>query len=141
MNINYKKISRNYTDYIDMIIDIIKQENLKDKNEIFDVCDNVLKLFKVSKAEYFTNPEAIPDLKLEWKCYDVWCGVGFWSKRQNKINNIDIIVNKDIKNGKFRRNENIYKSIEFYIIMYKYKSSAFYDKMGEFCYYKRIYTK
>ena len=87
---NYKKISRNYTDYIDMIIDIIKQENLKDKNEIFDVCDNVLKLFKVSKAEYFTNPEAIPDLKLEWKCYDVWCGVGFWSKRQNEINNIDI---------------------------------------------------
>lgn len=87
-------IKRDYTDYWDCLkhyLDKKKKEQVLNYTDYFKYIDEVFSLYKVSKAEYFTNPENIPKLNLEWNVYDLWSWVGFWSIIQ-KINNPSINI-------------------------------------------------
>lgn len=93
---NFKKIQREFTDYAEMLKYVIENKEHKSLWEYFDSINEVFSLFKVNKAEYFTNPDNIPNLKVKWKVYDLGCGVGFWSSKNNNEDNevIGLDINK-----------------------------------------------
>lgn len=89
-----RMIKREFTDYWDCLnyyLEELKKEQVLNYTDYFKYIDEVFSLYKVSKAEYFTNPENIPILNLEWKVYDLWSWVWFWSIIQ-KMNNPSINI-------------------------------------------------
>jgi len=106
ININYKMIIKKYTDYWLLIKDIISDIFLNETNTaseyikknnieeleyydihsilelVFEIANNVLKIMKVNKDEYFTNYKLIPVVEkqfLEKVVVDIWSWLWFWS--------------------------------------------------------------
>lgn len=87
-------IKRDFTDYWDCLNYYLlekEKEQCLNYTDYFKYIDEVFSLYKVSKAEYFTNPDNIPKLNLELKVYDIWSWVWFWSIIQ-KMHNPDINI-------------------------------------------------
>lgn len=84
---NLKKLQREFTDYSAMLKYVIENWEYESLSDYFDIINQVFSLFKVNKAEYFTNPDNIPNLNIKGKVYDLWCWVWFWSNKNNKPDN------------------------------------------------------
>lgn len=84
-------LKREFTDYWELLELYINYKldkwEIKTIDDYFDIINEVFSLYKVSKAEYFTNPNRIPNLNLKGLVYDLWCWVWFWININNNSQN------------------------------------------------------